>query len=211
MEDATDDSAKAGRASTLLITSATSLIAIAAVAGVYLAVRPAPPEPDPQDAAGAELIDGSDYRLLVAVARVRPRDADGGPWDSGSDSNAAPDPYYEIWWRGNLVYESQEVENVLVASWSNVALPEFYKLIADEKVSLETMKEGALITARRTEEILIRVYDQDPFKDDLIEELTVPLDELRVGDSDRAGRQGLESLTLRVIPRDTQQLMNLLR
>lgn len=198
----------------VLLTSATSLLAIAALAGIYLAVRSsegkaealAGPQPD-----GTGLVEGSDYRVLVAVARIKPVQPGGKEWDSGSSSTAAPDPFYEIWWRGNRVYKSQEVENVLVASWSNVALPELYKLIVGAKVSLETIREGALITARPSEAIEIRIYDDDPLENDLIEKFTVGMTELRVGDQVRQGRNGLESATLRVIPRDAQQLGHLVR
>jgi hypothetical protein len=196
-------------------TSATSLLAIAAMAWLYLAVRPAHPEPEASPAKaqadGTGLIDGSDYRVLVAVARIKPETPDGGKWDSGSSATAAPDPFYEIWWRGNLVYRSQEVKNALVASWSNVALPELYKLVADEKLSLETIKEGALLNARSSDAILVRIWDDDPLQNDLIEELTVSVGDLRVGDQVREGQGGLESVTLRVIPRETHQLSHFVR
>ncbi|HET6202327.1 MAG TPA: hypothetical protein VFI25_05930 [Planctomycetota bacterium] len=184
------------------------------MAGIYLAARsskpeaeaPALPQPD-----GTALIEGTDYRVMVAVARIKPEKPGGEKWDSGRSSTAAPDPFYEIWWRGNRVFKSQEVQDVLVASWSNVALPELVHLIADAKVSLETIKEGALITARWSDAIQVRIYDDDPLNDDLIEEFTLGMNELRVGDQVREGRRGLESATIRVIPRDTQQLRHFIR
>jgi len=199
-----------------LWTGATSLLAIAAVAGIYLAARSRLPEreaeaPASPEREGTELIEGMDYRVMVAVARIKPEKPDGGKWDSGSSSNAAPDPFYEIWWRGNRVYESHEVEDVLVASWSNVALPELYALLTGAKLSLETIKEGALITARLSDAIDIRILDDDPIHDDVIEEFTIGMTELRVGDQLREGRYGLESATLRVIPRDTRQLEHFIR
>ena len=198
-----------------LVTSATSLLAIAAAGGIYLALRPRHPGPEASSAkaqpAGTGLIEGSDYRVLVAVARIKPEKPDGGKWDSGRSETAAPDPFYEISWRGNLVYKCQEVKNTLVASWSNVALPELYKLITGEKLSLETIKEGALINARASDTIQLRIWDDDPLEDDLIEEFTVSIGELRVGDQVREGKRGLESVTLRVIPRDAEQLNHLVR
>jgi hypothetical protein len=198
----------------LLRTVATSVLAVAAVGGIYLAVRRSQPVvevPAGREPEGAALIEGNDYRVLVAVARIKPEKPGGGNWDSGGSSSAAPDPVYEIWWRGTRVYESEEVEDVLVASWSNVALPELHQLLADQKISLETIKEGALVTARLSETIEIRIYDDDALDRDLIEEFTVGLSELRVGDQVREGRQGLESATLRVLPRDTQELRHFLR
>jgi hypothetical protein len=198
----------------LLLVIATSVLAIGAVVGIYVAVRPAEPSAAAQateEQDGAELIDGHDYRILVAVARVRPTKPGGDVWDSGAKSNSAPDPFYEIWWQGNRVCKSQDVENALVAAWSNAALPELYKLLSDEKLSLETIAEGALVTARKGGAIRIRILDDDPFENDLIEELTVPMSELRVGELVRDGRQGLESVTLRVIPREGRQLQRLLR
>jgi hypothetical protein len=197
------------------VTSATSLLAIALVGAIYLAARPRRPEPASSSPAaqpaGTGLIEGSDYRVLVAVVRVRPERSNGSKWDSGSAETAAPDPFYEIWWRENLVYKSEEVENVLVASWSNLALPDLLQLLTGKKLSLETMKEGALITAHASDGIRIRIWDDDPFEDDLLEEFTIPVGELRVGDQVREGKAGLESMTLRVVPRDAQQLSQLLR
>lgn len=200
----------------VLRTSATSLLAISAVAGIYLAARSRSPEREAETPVaaqpdGMELIEGMDYRVMVAVARIKPEKPDGGKWDSGGSSTAAPDPFYEIWWRGNRVYESQEVEDVLVASWSNVALPELYALLTGAKLSLETIKEGALLTARLSDAIEIRILDDDPLNDDLIEEFTIAMTELRVGDQLREGLHGLESATLRVIPRDTPQLKHFIR
>lgn len=198
-----------------LLTGATSLLVIAAVGGIYLLSRARSPGPKAAAAteqpAGTGLIEGSDYRVLVAVAHVRPEKADGAKWDSGLAEKAAPDPFYEIWWRGNLVFRSEEVEDTLVASWSNVALPKLYKLLTDQKLSLETVKEGALIQARAGDEIRVRIWDDDAVDNDLIEEFVVKTGELRVGDQVRQGKSGLESVTLRVIPRDAQQLDQLFR
>ncbi|HKB16363.1 MAG TPA: hypothetical protein VKF62_09860, partial [Planctomycetota bacterium] len=95
--------------------------------------------------------------------------------------------------------------------WSNVALPKLYKLLTDQKLSLETVKEGALIQARAGDEIRVRIWDDDAVDNDLIEEFVVKTGELRVGDQVRQGKSGLESVTLRVIPRDAQQLDQLFR
>ena len=198
----------------VLNTVATSLLAIAAVVGIYFAATSSSRVvelEDPLSEEGQQLIEGNDYRILVAVARVEPSNSDGEAWDSGAEKTAAPDPFYEIRWRDNLVYKSEEVENVLVASWSNVALPKLYELLTDEVLSLETIKEGALITARPGETLQIRVIDKDPLNNDLIEEFEVSIDELTVGDQVREGSQGLESLTLRVIPRDSNELRHFLK
>jgi len=199
----------------LVLAGATSLIAIAAVAGVYLAVRPAEGRAEAASATtqatGAALIEGEDYRVLVVVARIRPEAPGGGKWDAGGSGTAAPDPFYEIWWRGTLVYRSATVENALVASWSNVALPELYKLITEKRLSLETIKEGALVNARSTDTLEVRIRDDDPLRDDPIEEFTLAIADLRVGDQVVQGSSGLESATLRVIPQDTGQLRDFLR
>ncbi len=197
------------------LTRATSLLVIGAVGGIYLLSRARQPASDASPAeeqpAGTGLIEGRDYRVMVAVAHVRPEKAAGAKWDSGLAEKAAPDPFYEIWWRGNLVFRSEEVEDALVASWSSVALPKILKLLTDEKISLETVKEGALIQARAGEEIRVKVWDDDPVDDDLIEEFAVTTAELRVGDQVRQGKGGLESVTLRILPRDAQQLDQLFR
>ncbi len=198
----------------VLNTVATSLLAIAAVVGIYFAATSntrVVEQEDPFSEEGQQLIEGNDYRVLIAVARVAPRNSEGEDWDSGAEKTAAPDPFYEIRWRDNLVYKSEEVENVLVASWSNVALPKLYELLTDEVLSLETIKEGALITAHPGETLQIRVIDEDPLNNDLIEEFEVSIDELTVGDQVREGTQGLESLTLRVIPRDSNELRHFLK
>ncbi len=199
----------------VVLTGATSLLAIAAAAGVYLAVRPAGGQAEAASAttqsAGASLIEGQDYRVLVVVARIRPEAPGGGKWDAGGSAVAAPDPFYEIAWRGTMVYRSAAVENALVASWSNIALPELYKLITEKKLSLETIREGALVNARATDTIEVRIWDHDPLRNDPIEEFTLPIADLRVGDQVVQGRSGLESATLRVIPQDTGQLRDFLR
>jgi hypothetical protein len=196
----------------IALTCATSVLAIAAAAGIYLRVRPERSEAQPSAAvqtAGTQLIEGRDYRVMIAVARVRPDRPDGAKWDSGASGRAAPDPFYEIWWRGNRVHKSHDVKNVLVAAWSSMALPELHRLLTGQKISLETIQEGALITARAGDTIRFAVVDDDPIDNDLIEEFTVAIEELRVGDQVRPGRQGLEDVTVRVIPRDAAQLEHL--
>jgi hypothetical protein len=79
------------------------------------------------------------------------------------------------------------------------------------KLSFESIREGALITARAGETLRIRISDVDSLKNDLIEEFELSVDELRVGDQVREGTQGLESVTLRVIPRDSQELKHLIQ
>ena len=70
-------------------------------------------------------------------------------------------------------------------------------------------RSGALITARAGDTIRIQLWDEDPLRNDLIEELTLRTEELRVGDHLITGTDGLESVTLRVIPRDTNELKHL--
>lgn len=198
-----------------LLTVATSLIALSAVVGVYFLVTGSKSAEEPTEPTveteGQQVSEGHDYRVLIAVARINPVDEDGDTWDSGSESSGPPDPYYEIWWRDNRVFESQEVENVLVASWSNVALPSLLALLTDEELSFESIKEGALITARSGDNLQIRITDRDPLSNDLIEEFDIPVDDLLVGDQEVPGMQGIESLTLRVIPRDSNELRQLIR
>jgi len=197
--------------------ASTSLLAMVAITTAYIAFQGLEPSPPSVDADHAQLrstrpIEGQDYRILVSVARIKPQNTHGKPWDSGVEGARAPDPFYEIWWRGTLVYQSQEVDDVLVASWSNVELPERYTMLADKKLSLESIQQGALITAHLGHRIRIRVLDKDPLnKDDLIEEFEIPVDDLRVGDQTHEGHEGLESLILRVIPRDSQELKHLLQ
>lgn len=198
----------------VLLTAATSVIAIGAVVGIYFLVtagnRGVEAEPAVTED-GQPLEEGHDYRVLVAVARINPRDPDGDEWDSGSESVGPPDAFYEIWWRDNKVYKSEAVDNALVASWSNVALPSLYRLLTEESLSFESIKEGALITARAGDTLRIRISDRDPFKDDPIEEFEIPVDGLLVGDQELTGSAGIESVTLRVIPRDSNELRHLIR
>lgn len=193
----------------------TSVLGVAAVAAIYLMVQGAEPrQKEPRQSPEEPPLrvqEGEDYRVLVVVARIKPNDVDGKAWDSGAESARAPDAYYEILWRGQIVYTSQVVDNALVASWSAAELPDLYNVLAGTKISLESVSQGALITARRGDRFTIRVADTDALKTSLIETLEIPVDNLVIGEQTVEGRRGLESLTLRVVPRGDEPWKHLLQ
>ena len=77
----------------VVLTVATSILAIGAVVGIYFAAASGNPGVDPEEPpgeAGQALVEGNDYRVLVAVARVKPLNPDSEAWDSGAKSTRAP-------------------------------------------------------------------------------------------------------------------------
>lgn len=116
------------------------------------------------------------HYLYVSELEMQPRTPSGGRWDGVSD---APDPCYEIHWRGTRVFRSVTKQDTLVASWSAA------------RVGLDSLADGSLdgvVRAARVtplvgsgEQVEFRVYDADVLFDDPVARWSIPLESLRPG------------------------------
>lgn len=123
---------------------------------------------------------GGDYYLRISLVEVASKKADNADWDK--IGQAAPDPYYEIHWRDNLVYKSDVKENTLIASWSETELDLLDAALSGDKLSSDLVIAGARINVVEGEKIILKVYDSDPLSsDDLVGEVEIVASELLEG------------------------------
>jgi hypothetical protein len=165
----------AARSALLWIATAAATLALVAGAGFalhksgILGSAGSPPPP-----AG---VTPSDHYLvflsLVEVENVTPR---GHGWDM---TDGGPDVKYEIWWRGNRVFESSAREDTLVATWDQAEVG-----IKDilHGISAESAVKAARITAEHGEKLEFRVIDSDSVANDEIGRWEVAVDTLRTGE-----------------------------
>lgn len=193
----------------------TSVLAIAGVAGGYLWFNRSPqvaPPPDPRQD-GGPLVAGHEYRILVIALEAKATNAKGGTWDNGGDAHTAPDMYYTIRHKDGIVYTAEPFPNSYTASWGNTAVT--LDQIWSGKVGFESIRQGAQVTmpeAPAEDEVLgghvlpVEVFDDDPLKDDPMEEFRLRLAELKVGENRIEGKGSILYLKVRVIPRERQEL-----
>jgi hypothetical protein len=149
---------------------------------------------------------GHAYMVYVSHMEVYPRMPDGADWDSVDGS--APDLFYEVWWQGNRIYSSDTRLDGLMAQWIPVGV-NLKESILNGTISADQALRVPLMAftagATETEQIIIKVYDADPFpvSDDDVAVVQVALPSLHLGNNEMrfatdAGH-GLRALRIRVV------------
>jgi len=157
------------------------------------------PPPPPET-----LLPDRPYILYLSEIEAQPSMPGGVGWDLGDDS--APDLYYEVWWQGNQVYESDIRLDGLIANFVPVGL-NLKESLLNGTVSVDQAVRAPLVSysaaAGDSSYVEIRVYDDDPFpmSDDDVGQFRVALPNLKVGDNSLVfgGSNGIRRVRLRAI------------
>ncbi|HMO34845.1 MAG TPA: hypothetical protein PKA06_02280 [Gemmatales bacterium] len=115
---------------------------------------------------------GKEYWISVASAEIAAKTKDGKSWDV---NNSGPDVFYEIWWKGNRVYQSSVCTDSLIAKWDAQEI-DLGKILRTQRI--EASKAGAIIKVGDDNNITIKVYDSDLAVNDLIDEFQIDISKL---------------------------------
>ena len=152
------------------------------------------------------LVDDQEYMIYIRKVEVQSKKANGEVWDSG---NSAPDVFYRLLWKNNQIYESGKKQNSLIASWIPIGISLKESILSgavsvDQAIKLPIVKYDKNLP--ESDELLFKIIDSDVFGNDEIENLTIYLSKLKLGDNifDFKGKtgHGLIKAVVRVIDND---------
>ena len=184
--------------------------------------RAAAPDPfAPPEA--APLKPDHDYVILVRAVEVGPTKPGGSAWERFMEDG--PDLYYDLTWRGNVIFTSTAATDSLIGRWEALNIDvwdtvqsggnvDFGKALNNGAV-VRTPPDGADPTAGL---VRVRVYDDDTFDDDEAGTVNLLLGELAEGDTELTyngeGESGVvRRLSVRVTDREVpvRNLLEMLR
>ena len=162
------------------------------------------PEQPKNGAVGkGNLVDGKEYMIYILKMEVAPTKSDGKAWDA---RGSAPDIYYQLYWKGNRIYESDAKKDSLIANWIPIGLDLKDTILqggvsVDQAVKLPIIKRDS--KDESSDELIFKVIDDDVAGDDEIETLRIYISKLNAGDNvfdykDKEGH-GVRSAVIRVI------------
>jgi hypothetical protein len=116
------------------------------------------------------------YLVLLSQIEVENLTPRGHRWDL---TDGGPDIRYDVYWRGDRIFQSSTREDTLLARWdpSEVGIGDLI-----HGVSAESALKAARITVQRGEKLEFRVVDTDVVANDEIGRWEVPVESLQTGD-----------------------------
>ena len=124
---------------------------------------------------------GRDYYVAIVLLELEETNLEGASWDEYNGT--APDPFYEVYWRGTRVFKSPVREDSLLAKWSNLELDLADLALKGGKTSIDSLVKAARISVQSGEGLEFRIYDSDLVTHELIGEENFSTTDLRVGDT----------------------------
>jgi len=130
------------------------------------------------------LVDGNEYLIYLKSVEVQPQKANGKSWDNG---NSAPDVFYQVIWQGNQIYESETMEDSLIADWIPVGLSLKESILSgqvsvDQAIKLPKIKCDS--QTKNADEVIFKVIDNDLLTgNDPIQDVSLLLSKLHIGDN----------------------------
>jgi hypothetical protein len=130
------------------------------------------------------LTDGKEYIFYLRSVEVQPKQTNGKAWDSG---NSAPDVFYRVLWQGNQIYESETMNDSLIADWIPVGLSLKESILSgnvsvDQAIKLPKVKYDSQL--KESDEVMIKIFDNDLLSgNDPIQDIALSLGKLQLGDN----------------------------
>ena len=121
-----------------------------------------------------------EYMVYIRKVEVNPKAATGEAWDVGG---SAPDLFYKVWWKSNLLYESDVKKDSLIAEWIPVGL-DLKDSLLKGSVSVDQLVKLPIVRwsdAKGAEKVVFDILDQDLAQNDKIETLTFYFKDLEEG------------------------------
>jgi hypothetical protein len=156
------------------------------------------------ESAVGNLIDGNEYLIYLKSVEVQPQKANGKPWDNG---NSAPDVFYQVLWKGNQVYQSETMDDSLIADWIPVGLSLKDSILSgqvsvDQAIKLPKVKCDN--NTKNADEVIFKIIDNDLLSgNDHIQDVSLLLSKLRLGDNtvdfDDKAKHNLIKMVVRIV------------
>ena len=136
--------------------------------------------PEPAAIPEPKLAVGELYHVFVESLEMAPRGPEGEPWDV---DDSAPDPGYEIHWKGQRVFESTEVTDSLIARWSGmkIGFETAAALITQGKADPAQVVDAALMRVEEGAGFVLHFSDRDVTTDEAAGQVEVAWSDLVPG------------------------------
>ena len=172
--------------------------------------EPVPPE----IATSGKLVAGQTYYLFASEIELYPTDSEDKAWDGG---DSGPDVYYNLYWQGNVVFESDTKNDSLIADWSGLGVELEWGDLLGKKISPDKTIKAARVRADVGESVIIDVVDVDVLDNDEVGRMEIPLDDLRIGKTKFAFKKSqgkaVKRIVMRALPKNSSvsDLVNLMK
>lgn len=163
---------------------------------------------------GSSLRDGETYYIFASEIELESTNMEGDPWDAGENG---PDIKYQILWKGNQVFQSEEKDDSLIADWSGLSLEFDWSDLGGKTISTDEAIKAARIRNEKGGVFELVVEDEDAVDDDLAGRVEIKLDELKVGQNKKkfpkTQKNAVKFINIQVLPQGSslKDLVKLMR
>ena len=163
---------------------------------------------------GSSLRDGETYYIFASEIELFSTNPKGDPWDAGENG---PDIKYQILWKGNQVFQSEEKDDSLIADWSGLSIEFDWSDLGGKTISTDEAIKAARIRNEEGGVFELVVEDEDAVDDDLAGRVEIKLDELKVGKNKRklskSTTNAVRRINVQVLPQGSslKDLVELMR
>jgi hypothetical protein len=163
---------------------------------------------------GSSLRDGETYYIFASEIELESTNMEGDPWDAGENG---PDIKYQILWKGNQVFQSEEKDDSLIADWSGLSLEFDWSDLGGKTISTDEAIKAARIRNEKGGVFELVVEDEDAVDDDLAGRVEIKLDELKVGQNKKkfpkTPENAVKFINVQVLPQGSslKDLVKLMR
>lgn len=158
--------------------------------------------------------DGETYYIFASEIELESTNMEGDPWDAGENG---PDIKYQILWKGNQVFQSEEKDDSLIADWSGLSLEFDWSDLGGKTISTDEAIKAARIRNEKGGVFELVVEDEDAVDDDLAGRVEIKLDELKVGQNKKkfpkTPENAVKFINVQVLPQGSslKDLVKLMR
>ena len=141
------------------------------------------------------------YAIWIKGAEVSPTNPNGNQWH---DDGTAPNLVATLTWRNNMLLETPEASNALIAKWERTSIK--LKDLMKTEVAPNALEKVARVHAAPEEVLALEVRDRGMLSSQWIGAITVPCGKLKPGQNTLTindPKCGVRSIALQVVPSST--------
>ena len=138
------------------------------------------------------------YAVWIEGTEVSPTNPEGNQWH---DDGTAPNLVATLTWRNNMLLETPEASNALIAKWERTSIK--LKDLIKTELAPNALEKVARVHAEPEELLAVEVRDRGMLSSQWIGAVTVPCGKLKPGQNTlfiNDPKCGVRSITLQVVP-----------